>query len=59
MAAVYLLDLTRHMNVTPHCLHFTNSRESRQTCMHGQSRTSFMAPPEQRMNQVWKQLRAK
>jgi len=59
MAAVYLLDLTRHMTVTPHCLHFTNSRESRQTCMHGHSLTSFMAPPEQRMNQVWKQLRAK
>jgi hypothetical protein len=59
MAAVYLLDLTRHMTVTPHCLHFTNSRESRQTCIHGHSLTSFMASPEQRMNQVWKQLRAK
>jgi hypothetical protein len=47
------------MTVTPHCLHFTNSRESRLTCMHGHSLTSFMAPPEQRMNQVWKQLRAK
>jgi len=54
-----LLDLTRHMTVMSYCLHFTNSRESRQKCMHGHPLTSLMAPPEQRMNQVWKQLRAK
>jgi len=59
MPAVYLLDLTRHMTVMSYCLHFTNSRESRQKCMRGHSLTSLMAPPEQRMNQVWKQLRAK